>query len=110
MPEDLHLGLVGEPPLRGAAQPRRGLGALGDQGERHQPLRPVRPVDEPRRDLPGPVPGAQRRAGDAGVGGGPLQRYPVRPLEPGRQVELKLPVIEPVLPVHGYRSPPLTSA
>jgi hypothetical protein len=42
--EDLYLGLVGEPPLRGAPQSWRGLGACGDDRERHQPLRPVRSV------------------------------------------------------------------
>ena len=46
-PEDLYLGLVGEPPLRGAPQSWRGLGACGDDPERHQPLRPVRSVPAP---------------------------------------------------------------
>jgi hypothetical protein len=39
--EDLQLGLVGEPPLRGAPQSWRGLGACADDPERHQPLRPA---------------------------------------------------------------------
>ena len=38
MAEDLQLGLVGEPPLRGAPQSWRGLGARGDDRERHQPV------------------------------------------------------------------------
>jgi hypothetical protein len=73
VPKDLELGLVGEPPLRGAAQSRGGLGASGDERERHQSLRPVRPVDEPGRDLPGAVPVAQDRTGGAGVGGRPFR-------------------------------------
>ena len=43
-PEDLYLGFVGEPPLRGAPQSWRGLGACGDDPEWHQPLRPARSV------------------------------------------------------------------
>ncbi len=75
--EDLELGLVGQPSLRGPAQPRRGLGAGGDQRERHQPLRPVRAVRQPGGDLPGPVPAAQGGAGSAGRGGRAFECHPV---------------------------------
>ena len=105
MPEDLQLGLIGEPPLCRAAQSGGGLGACGDERERHQPLRPVRPVGEPGRDLPGAVPGAQGGTGGAGVGGRPFQRHPVRALELGSQLEFEFPVVEPVLPVHDLPNP-----
>ena len=107
MPEDLQLGLVSEPSLRGVAQSRGGLGACSDERERHQSLRAVRPVDEPGRDLPGAVPGAQDSTGGAGVGGRPFQRHPVRALELGRQLEFEFPVVEPVLPIHDYMTFPL---
>src|SRR5271155_4931274 len=42
VPEDLELRLVGQAPFGGFAQARRGLGARGDQSERHESLRPVR--------------------------------------------------------------------
>jgi len=58
--EQFKLRLVGEAALGGLAHPRARLGTLGDHGERHHALRAVRPVDQPRRDLPGAVPGAQR--------------------------------------------------
>ena len=106
MPEDLQLSLVGEPSLRGAAQSRGGLGACGDERERYQSLRAVRPVDEPGRDLPAAVPGAQDSTGGAGVGSCPFQRHPVRALELGSQLEFEFPVVEPVLPVDGYMPPP----
>ena len=106
VPEDLQLGLVGQPPLRGAAQPRGGLGACGDERERHQSLRPMRPVDEPGRDLPGAVPVAQHGPGGTGVRGRPFQRHPVRALKLGRQLEFELPVVKPVLPVHDYLTLP----
>jgi hypothetical protein len=59
----LRLGL--EPALGGAAQPGGLLGAGGHERERHQPLRPVRPVGEPGRDLAAAIPAAQRGARDA---------------------------------------------
>ncbi len=100
MPEDLQLGLVGQPPFRSAAQPGRGLGAGGDHRERHQSLRPVRPVDQPGRDLPGPVPAAQGGPGRAGVRHGPVKRHPVGAFEPGAQLEFEFPVVEAVFPLH----------
>ena len=102
MPEDLQLGLVGEPSLRGTAKSRGGLGACGGERERHQSLRAVRPVDEPGRDLPAAVPGAQGSTGGASVGCRPFQGHPVRALELGGQLEFEFPVVEPVLPVHHY--------
>jgi len=69
VPEDLKLGLVGQPSFCDVAQARRGLGAVSGQGEGHQPLRPVRVGGQPGRDLPGPVPVAQGGAGDVGIGG-----------------------------------------
>lgn len=45
VPEYFELGLVGQPPLRGAAQAWRGFSARGNERERYQPLRPVRAVD-----------------------------------------------------------------
>src|SRR5436305_216573 len=52
------------------------------------------------RDLPGPVPRAQRGPGGAGIGGRPLECHPVRALQALLQLELKLPLIEPLFPVH----------
>jgi hypothetical protein len=101
VPEDLQLRLVGQPPLSRAAEPRRGLGTCSDHGDGHQALRAVRPVDEAGRDLAGPVPAAQRGAGDAGVGGSALECRPVGAFELGVQLKLDLPVIEPIFPVHG---------
>ena len=100
VPQDLELGLVGEAALRCPAKPRRCFGPGRDDCERHESLRPVRPVDQPGRDLTGPVPVAQRGAGCAGVRRRPLQRDPVRARELGGEVELKLPLVEPVVPVH----------
>ena len=51
VPEDLKLGLVGQPSFCDVAQARRGLGAVSGQGEGHQPLRPVRVGGQPGRDL-----------------------------------------------------------
>jgi hypothetical protein len=69
VPEDLKLGLVGQPSFCDVAQARRGAGAVCGQGEGHQPLRPVRVGGQPGRDLSGPVPVAQGGAGDVGIGG-----------------------------------------
>ena len=70
------------------------------QREGYQPLRPVRAVGQPGRDLPGPVPVAQGGAGGAGFGGRALERDPVRALELGVQLEFEFPVVEAVFPVH----------
>ena len=51
----------------------------------------MRAVDEPGRNLAGPVPVAQRRPGHAGVGGRPLERHPVRPVHPQAELELEFP-------------------
>ena len=104
VPEDLQLGLIGQPPFGAAPQPRRGLGSGGDQRERHQPLRAVRAVDQPGRDLPGAVPAAQGGAGHPGISGRAFEGDPVRPLELGGQFELHLPVVQPVFPVHAGTS------
>ena len=98
--QDLQLSLVGEAPFRCPAEPGRCLRPCRGNRERDEPLRPVRPVDQPGRDLTGPVPVAQRGAGCARVRRRTLERDPVRPGEPGGQFELKLPLIEPVIPVH----------
>jgi Clp amino terminal domain, pathogenicity island component len=100
VPEYLKLSLVGQPPLRGAAQARRGFGADGDEREGYQPLRPMRAADEPRRDLPGPVPAAQGGTGNAGIAGCPVERHPVGAFELSVQLKLEFPVVEPVFPVH----------
>jgi len=60
----------------------------------------VRAVDEPGRDLPGPVPAAQGGAGDAGVGGRAFERDPLGAFELSVQLEFEFPVVEPVFPVH----------
>src|SRR5947209_2563572 len=98
--EDLELGLVGQPPLRAAAQPRRGLGPGRYHCQRHQPVRPVRAVDGPGGNLPGPVPVAQGGPGSGGIGGRLLERHPVRALQPGAQLKLDLPAIQSLFPVH----------
>jgi hypothetical protein len=77
VPEDLKLGLVGQPSFCDVAQARRGLGAVSSQGEGHQPLRPVRVGGQPGRDPPGPVPVAQGGAEDVGIGGPAFERDPV---------------------------------
>jgi hypothetical protein len=101
VPEDLQLRLLGQPPLSRAAQPGRSLGTCSDHGHGHQALRAVRAVDEAGRDLAGSVPAAQRGAGHAGIGGSALECRPVGAFELGVQLQLDLPVIEPVFPVHG---------
>jgi hypothetical protein len=98
--EDLQLGLVAQAAFGGLAQPGRGLGPFGDHGQRNQALRPMRAVDQPRRDLAGAVPGTQRRAGHARIDGGLLQRHPLGAVELSRQLKLRLPLVEPVFPVH----------
>ena len=106
VPEDFQLGLIGEAPFSAAAQPRRGLRALGHQRQRHQPLRAVWPVDKPGGDLPGPVPGTQGGAGRAGVGGGPVKGHPIGAFKLRGELKFELPCVEPVLPLHGATSGP----
>jgi hypothetical protein len=84
--EDLKLGLVAEAAFDGLAQPGRRLGSLCDHGQGNQALRAVRAVDQPRRDLPGPVPGAQRGPGDARFRSRLLQRHPLGAVELSRQL------------------------
>jgi hypothetical protein len=59
----------------------------------------VRAVDEPGRNLAGPVPAAQGSAGDAGVGDRSFERDPVGTLEPGVQLEFEFPFVEAIFPV-----------
>ncbi len=47
VPQDLQFRLVGDPALRGPAQPRRRLGAAGHHRQRDQPLRAVRALYQP---------------------------------------------------------------
>src|SRR5277367_5624911 len=100
MAEDFQLRFLRQPPLRGAPKPRRGLGARGHKRQRHQSLRPVRPVDEARRDLACPVPAAQYGTGRASLVRRAFECHPVRALKLCSQLKLELPAVEPVLPVH----------
>ena len=101
MPENLELRLVGELSLRRTAQPRRCLRPSGDESERDKTLGAVRAVDEPGWDLPAPVPAAQRRPRGSGLRGRSIQGDSLRPVELGAELQLELPGVEPVLPVHG---------
>jgi len=98
--KDLQLSLVGKLTLGGAAQPGRGLRSGRDDRERHQPLRSVRTVDEPGRDLAAPVPAAQGCPGGTGPPGGAVERDPFGPVELRGELQFELPAVEPVLPIH----------
>jgi hypothetical protein len=100
VPQDLELRLVGELTFRGPPQPRGRLRSRRDQRKRHQALRAVRPVHQPGRDLAAPVPAAQRCARGSGLRGSFVERHPVGPVELSLELELNLPGVEPVLPVH----------
>jgi hypothetical protein len=63
----------------------------------------VRPVDQPGRDLTRPVPVAQRGPRCAGVRRRALERDPVRARKLGGEVQLKFPLVKPVVPVHDAR-------
>jgi Clp amino terminal domain, pathogenicity island component len=104
VPEYLKLSLVGQALLGGATEPWRRFGASSDKGEGYQPLRPVRAVHEPGRNLAGPVPAAQGRPRGARIGGRALEGHPVRIRE--LSVQLDLPVVQPVFPVHDLKPSP----
>ena len=104
MAEQGDLGLEPDLALGSALDAGRAGGPGHDGVEGHQPLRPVGPVDQARRDLAVAVPRPQRRPGDAGLGLGLAERHPGRGVELGEQLELGLPPGQPVIPVrrHGH--------
>src|SRR5262245_24371513 len=92
--------------LSPALDPGRTGGPGHDGVEGPEGLRAVRTVDEPGRDLPVAVPGAQGGARHAGLGLGLTEGHPGRVLELGEQRQLGLPASQPLIPVQRHRGPP----
>jgi hypothetical protein len=92
------LCLEADAPLGAALDAGRAGGPLDHGVEGDEALGSVRPVDQPRRQLAAAVPGAERRAGGAGLGLGDGQGHPGEVVELGEQLYLGLPPRQPVLP------------
>jgi|GEM_PF-576291 len=108
VPHQLELSFCVEPALGRISQPRGGFGARRNGGQRDEARRPVRAVGQPGGDVAGAIPASKHRPGSAGASSGHVEGDPIRPVDLGLEFEVRVPLVDPVIPVHHVPPPTIS--